>query len=170
MEQEIHDAEWYRKNVKTMSSGQSRMTAEEYRNFLSPGKMHKYNAKKVVTPEHTFDSQREFDFKQLLDFHKITYSIQNRYVLQEGFHYMGSKIREIAIIPDFNIFKDHKLVAIVDVKGMVLPNFKLKIKMLKHGLSQMGSEIPIFIPSSKKEMQETIQALKKLITRNNNYH
>jgi len=116
-----------------------------------------------VTEEHTFDSQREFDFQQLLYFYKIPYSLKNRYILQEGFSYMGDKIREIAMIPDFSIFNGQKLVAIVDIKGMVLPNFKLKIKMLKYQLFLAGTEIPVFIPSNKKEMCETIEELKKLL-------
>ena len=126
-------------------------------------KEHKFHAKgKDVDGVH-YDSQREYSFKIMLDVHKIKYRMKEVIILQEGFKYAEETIRAIKIIPDFGIIGRTGIVAIVDVKGMILPDFKMKIKMLKRLLFKMDKIVPIFMPTNKKEMSETIQELLKLI-------
>jgi Protein of unknown function (DUF1064) len=128
-------------------------------NIPIKNKPHKYGAKSKEVDGVHYDSTREYDFKCLLDFHKIPYTMKEVYVLQEGFKYMGETIRSIKIIPDFQIHNRKRVIALVDIKGIILPNFLLKIKMLKQILHRQVEEIPIFLPTNKKEMQETIQQL-----------
>lgn len=124
---------------------------------------HKFNAQKVVEGNEVYDSKREHSFKNLLVMHKIPYTLKVRYVIQSGFEYNGKKIKPIEIIPDFTIVKNHVSVAIVDVKGKITEVAKIKFKMLKHHLSEMGHPIPIMMPTSKLEMNKTIDELLKLL-------
>jgi hypothetical protein len=90
--------------------------------------------------------------------------MKEEYVLQEGFTYTGEKIRTIRIIPDFGIYHNGNLVAIADPKGMIMPDFKLKIKLLKaYFINVLKREVPIFMPTNKKEMAEVINEILKLI-------
>lgn len=122
----------------------------------TPAKPNKFHAVKVRDGNEVYDSKREYAFKNMLLLHKIDHVMKTRYVVQPPFEYMGKKIKEIAIIPDFIIMKHHVSVAIVDIKGKITEVAKIKFKMLKHKLSEMGHPIPIMMPTSKKEMDETI--------------
>lgn len=128
-------------------------------------KKHKYNAKAVDSKGVHYDSQREYQFSLLLDQHGIKYRMKDRIVLQPSFEYMGEKIREIAIMPDYIILRENSTIAaIVDIKGLIMPDFRIKIKMLKHTIAgTWGFTIPIFMPTNKKEMAEVITELLKLV-------
>jgi len=128
-------------------------------------KEHKYHAKKKIVDGVHYDSQREYEFSRLLTANKIEFLLKEVYVLQEKFKYCGESIREIKIIPDFTIIKEGNKfpIAICDPKGMIMVDFKIKIKMLKNFFRQRGAEVPVFMPTNKKEMSETIIELKKLL-------
>lgn len=138
---------------------------------VKPAKKHKYGAKSKDVDGVHYDSQREYAFKQMLDANRILYEMKRKFILQEKFNYRGEAIRQIAIIPDFLIVNQYPntpyILAVVDVKGMILPDFKIKIKMLKSYFTKQGigecHNPPIFMPTNKKEMAETITELKKLI-------
>ncbi len=130
----------------------------------SKPKKHKYNAKAKVVDGVKFDSQREFSFKTMLDFNKIAYNMKEEYVLQPEFVSMGEKIRAIKIIPDFTIYNRSGRIAVIDIKGMVLPDFKIKTKMLKRKfVFELKQDIPIIMPTNREEMTEAIRLIHTLI-------
>lgn len=125
---------------------------------------HKYGAKSKNVDGVRYDSQREYEFKIMLDYNKIPYNMKEEYVLQPQFVYYDETIKAIKIIPDFTIYHHGVRIAIVDIKGMVLPDFKIKTKMLKHKLCfDLKCPIPVFMPTSQESMKETIQKLLCLI-------
>lgn len=127
-------------------------------------KQHKYRAKKVISNGVTYDSTREFNFKVALDKARIKYEMKYRFVLQKKFRYMGKGISEIAIIPDFIIYdKSGNTCAIVDVKGMITPQFRIKWKMLQNAIRLSGKEIPLFLPSTNTECDKVILQLIAII-------
>lgn len=121
---------------------------------------HKYGAKSKNVDGVRYDSQREHEFKIMLDYNKIPYNMKEEYVLQPQFVYHDESIKAIKIIPDFTIYNQGIRIAIVDIKGMVLPDFKIKTKMLKHKLCfDLKCPIPVFMPTSQESMKETISKL-----------
>lgn len=97
----------------------------------------KYGAKKMVIEGTTFASQKEgrrFLELQLMEKAGVILDLQLQpvFMLQEKFEYFGEKIREIKYIADFQYFdKELGYVVVEDVKGMILPEFKLKAKLFK---------------------------------------
>jgi len=129
-----------------------------------PAKKHKYNARSKIVDGVKYDSTREYDFKVMLDLNRIAYNMKEEYVLQPEFVYMGEKIRAIKTIPDFTVYSRFGRVAIVDPKGVIMPDFRIKMKMLKHKLlRELQLDIPIFLPQSKEEMNQVIRELLELI-------
>ena len=89
----------------------------------------KYGAKKVTVDGITFDSKAESLYYLL---HKdVKYmTMQEKFILLEKFRLNGKAYREIAYKADF-VFRDAngEIIKVVDVKGMILPEFKMKAKM-----------------------------------------
>jgi hypothetical protein len=92
-------------------------------------KNQKYGAKKVEVDGIIFDSKAESLYYLL---HKDTpnMQMQERFILQDKFRLNGKAYRAIEYKPDFTFYdKSGKLIKVVDVKGMILPEFKIKAKM-----------------------------------------
>jgi len=123
----------------------------------------KFNAKKVTTKDGVYDSKREYAFKMLLDEHNIEYVMKEKYILQQRFKYGSEAIRDIVIIPDFTFKVNGEIRAIVDVKGMIMRDFRLKVKMLKRHFMLKKCCVPIMMPRNKAEMSETLAHLKRLL-------
>lgn len=90
---------------------------------------HKYGAKKVTVDGITFDSKAESIYYQL---HKDNpnMKMQEKFVLMDKFRLKGKAYREIAYKPDFTFYDEEgNLVKVIDVKGMILPEFKIKAKL-----------------------------------------
>lgn len=90
---------------------------------------HKYGAKKVTVDGITFDSKAESIYYQL---HKYdsNMKMQEKFVLMDKFRLNGKAYREIAYKPDFTFYDEEgNLVKVIDVKGMILPEFKIKAKL-----------------------------------------
>lgn len=90
---------------------------------------HKYGAKKVTVDGITFDSKAESIYYQL---HKddSNMKMQEKFVLMDKFRLNGKAYREIAYKPDFTFYDEEgNLVKVIDVKGMILPEFKIKAKL-----------------------------------------
>ena len=95
--------------------------------------MSKYNAKKVEYKGITFDSKVECEYYQLLEkqqkagmFDRI--EVQPRYELIPKF----DNQRKTEYIADFALWKDGKLLEVIDVKGMPTPVAKLKAKLFRY--------------------------------------
>lgn len=91
----------------------------------------KYNAKRIVTEDGLkFDSKREYDYYlNLLDLEKsgdiTNLRRQVKYILIPK----NDKFRELAYVADFVYIDKDNIEHIVDVKGMILPEFKIKQKL-----------------------------------------
>lgn len=123
-------------------------------------KPHKYSAQKKVVDGVSYDSNREYYFKQLLDANGIEYKMKVEYILQAPFEYCGQRIRAIKIIPDYSIYKGEELIAIVDVKGFFTEGAKVKFKMLKRHLKEdLKKEVWIHFPDNKQKCHSVIDLL-----------
>ena len=121
---------------------------------------HKYGAKSKNVDGIRYDSQREHEFKIMLDYNKIPYNMKEEFTLQPQFAYFDETIKAIKIIPDFTIYNKGIRIAVVDIKGMILPDFKIKMKMLKHKLCfDLKCPIPVFMPTGQDSMKKTIKKL-----------
>ncbi len=93
--------------------------------------LNKYGAKKTTFYGITFDSKAEAKFYLYLlsKFGKDDIVLQPEFILQERFiDESGNSIRQIKYKADFYV---KSFGIYIDVKGMVLPTFILKCKMLK---------------------------------------
>ena len=128
----------------------------------------KYGNKKVGRHDSKVESKF---FYQLVDaLPNCTIKEKEVIVLHDKFKYMGEAIRQSKIIPDFMIYYDGKLVAIVDTKGFQTEKSKLQIKLLKKLLKDKGTEIPIFLPRTAAERNQTINTLKHFTNETKRYH
>ena len=96
----------------------------------------KYGAVKTEADGIVFDSRKEArrytELKQLQEAGEITnLQRQKRYVLQPAFELNGKKFRPIIYISDFEYDKDGQHHT-EDVKGKVLPVFKIKAKLFAY--------------------------------------
>lgn len=96
---------------------------------------HKYNAKRTVVDGVSFDSKKEAERYEELKFLEKggiirDLELQPKFILQAGFYYRGSKIREISYIADFMYYDNEKKRTVVeDVKGFKTDVYKLKKKL-----------------------------------------
>ena len=94
--------------------------------------MSKYNSKKVEYKGVVFDSKVECDYYQHLErnlgerYDRI--ELQPKYELQPKFE----NFRSINYVSDFALWKDGKLIEVVDVKGMPTPEAKIKSKIFRY--------------------------------------
>lgn len=114
---------------------------------------HKYGAKKVLVDGIKFDSKAESIYYLL---HKSDRSMkmQETFVLQDKFRLNGKAYRAINYKSDFTFYDNrNQLVKVVDVKGVILPEFKIKAKMFANRYG-----IPVTIAKKvarRNEFQET---------------
>lgn len=109
---------------------------------------HKYGAKKVTVDGITFDSKAESIYYQL---HKNepNMKMQEKFVLQDKFRLNGKAYREIYYKPDFTFYDDAgNLIKIVDVKGVLTTEFKIKAKMFAN---RYGTQITIAKKVARKD-------------------
>lgn len=106
---------------------------------------HKYNAKKTSIDGVTFDSALESRIYLVLKANNITPELQTEFVLQDGFRFDNKAIRPIKYKADF-VLKTNKHTFVLDAKGMILPEAKLKAKlfMYKH------NNVIIYLKSAKQ--------------------
>nr|DAU91445.1 MAG TPA: Endonuclease [Caudoviricetes sp.] len=99
-------------------------------------KKSKYNAKKIEKYNRVWDSKAELLYYELIE-DKSKVKCQEKFVLQDKFKLNGKAYREIYYKPDFTFYDDAgNLIKVIDVKGMILPEFKIKAKMFaaRYGL------------------------------------
>lgn len=97
--------------------------------------MSKYNNKKTIVDGIKFDSEMESHYyiylKELKEVGVVLdFELQPVYVLQEGFVKDGKKIKPITYKADFRVLYTDGHEEVIDVKGQLLSDFKLKRKML----------------------------------------
>lgn len=95
----------------------------------------KYNAKKVTVDDIQFDSKVESQFylhlKRLQEMGEVTrFDLQPEFILQGGFtDDWGVKHLPIKYRADFLVYYKDSDPKVIDIKGQILPEFKLKRKL-----------------------------------------
>ena len=95
----------------------------------------KYNNKKTIVDGIKFDSEMESNYyiylKQLKEIGEVVdFILQPTYLLQEGFNLNGKRIRPITYKADFKVIYKDGHEEVIDVKGKITEEFKIKRKML----------------------------------------
>ena len=95
----------------------------------------KYNNKKTIVDGIKFDSEMESHYyiylKQLKEIGEVVdFVLQPTYLLQEGFNLNGKRIRAITYKADFKVIYKDGHEEVIDVKGKLTEEFKIKRKML----------------------------------------
>lgn len=96
----------------------------------------KYNAKKVVIDDIKFDSKAEAAYYQQLKLLKMTgevvsFNLQPEFVLQESFRKNGKLYRAIKYKADFLVLYKDGHEELIDVKGMLTKEFRIKQKLFE---------------------------------------
>ena len=99
--------------------------------------MSKYNNKKTVIDGITFDSRDESLYYEALKDMKAKglikdFELQPKYLLQEGFEKDEKKYRAIKYIADFRVINNDNSSFVVDIKGMLTTEFKIKMKLFNY--------------------------------------
>ena len=95
----------------------------------------KYKNKKTIIDGFKFDSEMESHYyiylKQLKEIGEVVdFVLQPTYLLQEGFDLNGKRIRPITYKADFKVIYKDGHEEVIDVKGKLTEEFKIKRKML----------------------------------------
>ena len=95
----------------------------------------KYNNKKTIVDGIKFDSEMESHYyiylKHLKEIGEVVdFEIQPTFLLQEGFNLNGKRIRAITYKADFKVIYKDGHEEVIDVKGKLTEEFKIKRKML----------------------------------------
>ena len=95
----------------------------------------KYKNKKTMVDGIKFDSEMESHYyiylKQLKEIGEVVdFVLQPTYLLQEGFYLNGKRIRPITYKADFKVIYKDGHEEVIDVKGKLTEEFKIKRKML----------------------------------------
>ena len=95
----------------------------------------KYKNKKTIVDGIKFDSEMESHYyiylKQLKEIGEVVdFILQPTYLLQEGFNLNGKRIRPITYKADFKVIYKDGHEEVIDVKGKLTEEFKIKRKML----------------------------------------
>lgn len=114
---------------------------------------HKYKAQKATEDGIKFDSKLERNCYLVLRDSGLEYSLQESFQIQEGFKDEGKAIRGITYKSDF-VIKHNGNIFILDSKGMLTPEFKLKRKLLLY----RGHRI--ICVGSQKLMRDVIRCIK----------
>lgn len=99
--------------------------------------MSKYNNKKTTIDDIVFDSKNEALYYQMLKEMKTKglikdFELQPKFILQEGFEKDEKKYRAINYIADFRVINNDDSFYVVDVKGMLTTEFKIKMKLFNY--------------------------------------
>ena len=95
----------------------------------------KYKNKKTIVDGIKFDSEMESHYyiylKHLKEIGEVVdFEMQPTYLLQEGFNLNGKRIRAITYKADFKVIYKDGHEEVIDVKGKLTEEFKIKRKML----------------------------------------
>ena len=99
--------------------------------------MSKYNNRKTVVDDIVFDSKDESLYYQALKNMKANglikdFELQPKFILQESFEKDCKKYKPITYIADFRVINNDGSSYIVDIKGMLTTEFKIKMKLFNY--------------------------------------
>ncbi|AYC30019.1 DUF1064 domain-containing protein [Paenisporosarcina cavernae] len=97
----------------------------------------KYNNRKVVVDDITFDSAAEAKYYEELKMRQkeekiLFFRLQPRYEIQPKFEKGSKKFKAITYVADFEIHHLDGSIEVVDIKGMETTDFKIKKKMFEY--------------------------------------
>lgn len=100
-------------------------------------KKSKYGSKKVYIDYHLFDSRDEANyFFHLLDLQEKGlikgYTLQPRFLLQEGFVKNDEEFSKIDYKADFEVYHCDNTTEVIDIKGLMTTDFIIKHKMFEY--------------------------------------
>ncbi|MCK2000055.1 DUF1064 domain-containing protein [[Brevibacterium] frigoritolerans] len=112
----------------------------------------KYGANKIVINDIKFDSMLEGNYYLYLLNEKekgsiLDYELKPSFVLQPSFKKNEKRILQIKYIADFKIFLPTGEIIIVDTKGVVTPDFKLKQKMFEFKYPELSLKVLKYVES-----------------------
>lgn len=112
----------------------------------------KYGANKIGINGVIFDSMLESDyFLYLLEERKTgnisDFELKPSFVLLPSFKKNGQLFRKIKYIADFKVFYKNGDTVIVDTKGVMTPDFKLKQKMFEYNYPELSLKVLKFVKS-----------------------
>ena len=116
----------------------------------------KNNIKKHFYDGLKFDSKLELFFYKLLKKNKFKFEFQKPYVLLEGFRYNDKAVRKMTLTVDFYL---SDLNILIDTKGFQRNDNKIKWKLLKKKLYDLGEAPLIYMPKTQKQCLELINQL-----------
>lgn len=114
------------------------------------------NATKVFYDWLWFDSKIECYCYKMLKENNIDFTLKYEIVIMEWFRYLGKKIQDIKMIPDFYLEWEK---IIIDTKWWKTDVYKIKEKMLKKYFCDKWMEVSIYTPSTQKEVNALIQTI-----------
>ena len=99
--------------------------------------MSKYNNKKTTIDDIVFDSKDEALYYEALKDMKANglikdFELQPKFILQESFIKDNKKYRPIHYIADFRVINNDGSAYIVDIKGILTTEFKIKMKLFNY--------------------------------------
>ncbi|AYC29658.1 DUF1064 domain-containing protein [Paenisporosarcina cavernae] len=97
----------------------------------------KYNNRKVIIDDNTFDSAAEAKYYEELKTRQkeekiLFFRLQPRYEIQPKFEKGSKKFKAITYVADFEIHHLDGSIEVVDIKGMETTDFKIKKKMFEY--------------------------------------
>lgn len=127
----------------------------------------KTNARKIIVDGHKFDSEMESRFYAQLVRYKANgeikdFSLQPKYTVLESFIYQGSVVKGITYTPDFLVTHLDGTFEVVEVKGMVMQDFSLRLKLFKKAYPHLKISVITECPKKYGEGFISLFELKKL--------
>lgn len=119
----------------------------------------KYRNKKTVVDGITFDSKMESDYylylKELQKQGKIIQIVlQPEYVLLPSFKKFGRTVRKMVYRADFFVMYADRKTVVIDVKGVVTKDFRLKQKMFDYFYPSLELKLVTYYQSKWIELKD----------------
>ncbi|MGF7535657.1 DUF1064 domain-containing protein [Bacillus mexicanus] len=110
----------------------------------------KYNAKKIEINDIKFDSMLESDYYlHLLDEKKkgniLDFEIKPSFILQPSFKKNNKTFTQIKYIADFKVISLSGEEIIVDTKGVITPDFKIKLKLFEYHYPNLSLKVVKYV-------------------------
>lgn len=112
----------------------------------------KYGANKIMIDDINFDSMLEANYYLYLLYEKkigtiIDFELKPSFVLQPSFKKNERKFQQIKYIADFKVFLPTGETVIVDTKGVMTADFKLKQKMFEYKYPDLSLKVLKYVES-----------------------
>ncbi|WP_456363839.1 DUF1064 domain-containing protein [Priestia aryabhattai] len=112
----------------------------------------KYGANKIVIDDIKFDSMLEANYylyllKQKNEGLILNFDLKPSFILQPSFKKNEKKFHQIKYIADFKVFLLTGEIIIVDTKGVITPDFKIKQKLFEYKNPDLSLKVLKYVES-----------------------